>query len=202
MGCGILQQLLKRYSSWFLDISNVLWQAKWIWCFSTRGQKGHHYPVCTTCVFGSVGEIFFFVMQNMCHCLNKVGNNGLEYVGGIFHGVRLNEEKKTREKHEATHHTSPDHLTRDLKADPQWKPSVNSPQFRSTLLGVSIGSFVVQSGFASTWREQQQREVRVPSFVAQTILHCITLMSFPPVDTRQLSLYRKVTLVTWLLWPP
>lgn len=38
------------------------------------------------------------------------------------------------------------------------------------------------------------------SEVFSTKRHCMMLISFPPVEIRWLSLYRKLTLVTWLLW--
>jgi hypothetical protein len=43
--------------------------------------------------------------------------------------------------------------------------------------------------------------MRLVEIVVQQIIHCMTLVSWPPVEISRESSCRKRTAVTWLLWP-
>ena len=58
----------------------------------------------------------------------------------------------------------------------------------------------VNTGSALCGAELERRLSVRESEAFSTKRHCMMLVSFPPVEIRWLSLYRKLTLVTWLLW--
>lgn len=84
--------------------------------------------------------------------------------------------------------------------DPSWVPLVVAGGAGSCV-GVAAardGGVKRDSGCGGAGLERRP-SVR-GSEVFSTKRHCMMLMSFPPVEIRWLSLYRKLTLVTWLLW--
>lgn len=82
-----------------------------------------------------------------------------------------------------------------LRVRASWTGSVGVggiARMESTLLGVELCS--------SPSPREREESLGTNEGVFSTRRHCMMLVSLPPVEMRWLSLCRKLTLVTWLLW--
>lgn len=83
---------------------------------------------------------------------------------------------------------------------PSWVPLVVAGGAGSCAGMAAAQEAGVKRSSACDGAELERRLSVRDSEVFSTKRHCMMLMSFPPVEIRWLSLYRKLTLVTWLLW--